>query len=186
MNYLNYGDFVAALAKPGEDILKSLSGNKCHLLHMVIGVVGEVGELYVPIEAHDRGKELDLDNIKEELGDIEFFLEGLRQGYGINHDETVPEIGYSLCSALRTLNKLSVSASELLDATKKYVIYNKPLDVSLIVSCLKDIEMDLSAFRAHFGLSREDVIQLNKEKLSKRYSEGSYSDKQAQERADKQ
>lgn len=184
MQELNYSDFVAALAKPGDDILSSLTGNKCHLLHMAIGIVGEVGELYEPFIFSVA--ELDLENIEEELGDIEFFLEGLRQGYGIDRKETICSLGYPSADSTYILNRLSISSAHLLDATKKYVIYNKPLDVTKIVEYLKAIETDLASFRSHLELSRVAIVEKNKAKLSKRYAAGSYSDKQAQERADKQ
>ena len=60
---------------------EGLTANKMHLLHMAIGVFGEASELLDSVFAHiDSNEELDVENITEELGDIEFFLEGFRQG----------------------------------------------------------------------------------------------------------
>lgn len=80
---------------------------------------------------------------------------------------------------------ISGEAGELLDAVKKYVVYNKDLDRENVVEELGDIEFFLEALRARLGIRREETILGNKRKLAKRYSSGKYSDKQAQERADK-
>lgn len=78
---------VLALAKPGEDILSSLDPEKCHLLHMAVGVAGEAGELLDAIKKYViYEKQLDLDNIIEELGDLEFYMRGIRTQLGISRD----------------------------------------------------------------------------------------------------
>lgn len=81
---MEYGAMVTALAKPGEDILSGLTPRKAHILHMAIGVAGEAGELLDAIKKYCiYGKRLDLDNVTEELGDLEFYMEGLRQGIDV-------------------------------------------------------------------------------------------------------
>ena len=81
---------VSRLAKPGVAILNTLTPEKCHLWHMATGVNGEAGELTDAVKkAVAYNKELDRDNVIEELGDLEFYLEGLRQGLGITRDETL-------------------------------------------------------------------------------------------------
>jgi NTP pyrophosphatase (non-canonical NTP hydrolase) len=86
----DYNDMVAALAKPGIDILDSLTPEKCHLIHMGVGVVGEAGEL---IDAIKRqvfyNKEIDRVNVIEELGDLEFYMEGIRKSLNISRDQTL-------------------------------------------------------------------------------------------------
>lgn len=85
-----YAKMVASLAKPGKDIYMQVSYGDCHMMHMLLGLAGEVGEL---IDAAKKniiyGKPLDMDNVIEELGDIEFYLEGVRQGYAIRRDEAI-------------------------------------------------------------------------------------------------
>lgn len=76
-------------------------------------------------------------------------------------------------------------SGELLDAVKKHWAYNKPLDMANIIEELGDIEFYMRALRNLLDISREDVLLHNISKLSKRYSNGTYSDKQAQDRADK-
>lgn len=113
-----HSDIVKALAKPGSDILASLTPAQAHQVHMILGLAGEVGELVDAVKkAAIYNKPLDLENVVEELGDIEFYLEGFRQGLNIQRETTL----------------------------------------------------------------RHNII-----KLGKRYAAGNYSDKAAQERADKQ
>lgn len=76
---VNYADMVQYLAKPGQDIINSLEPGQAHLLHMVMGVCGEAGELLDALKKHIiYGKQLDMHNVVEELGDIEFYLQGIR------------------------------------------------------------------------------------------------------------
>ena len=82
-----YTEFVAALKKPAEDILATLTPEKVDLIHMSMGIEGEAGELIDAIKKHViYGKPLDLKNVIEELGDLEFYLEGLRQTLNIPVD----------------------------------------------------------------------------------------------------
>ena len=114
---VTHPELVAALAKPGADIVATLTAEDAHSLHMAVGIAGEAGELLDAVKkAAIYRKPIDRANVVEELGDLEFYMEGLRQGYGI---------------------------------------------------------------------TRQEVLDHNIAKLSKRYNSGTYSDKHAQERADK-
>lgn len=85
-----YSDFVASKKKPGEDILAQMTPEKADLDHMAKGVAGEGGELLDAIKRHTvYNKPLDRENVIEELGDLEFFMEGLRQRLGISREETL-------------------------------------------------------------------------------------------------
>jgi NTP pyrophosphatase (non-canonical NTP hydrolase) len=86
----NYSKFVASLGKPGAQILDELTPRDCEILHYAVGVAGEAGEL---LDACKKGaiyrKFYDLANIKEELGDIEFYLEAIRQQFGLTREEII-------------------------------------------------------------------------------------------------
>jgi NTP pyrophosphatase (non-canonical NTP hydrolase) len=87
---IDYSDFVKKLAKDGEVIAQELTGNDAHILHMAIGVSGEAGELLDAIKRPTiYRKDIDLENVIEELGDLEFYMEGLRQGLNITREETI-------------------------------------------------------------------------------------------------
>ena len=57
-----------------------LTPEKANLLHAAIGLVTEAGELLEAIHGHVfDDKPLDIENVVEELGDQEFYLEAMRQ-----------------------------------------------------------------------------------------------------------
>lgn len=88
--FKDHADMVEKLAKSGEEILVSMDGDKAHLMHMMMGVCGEAGELLDAIKKHIAyDKPLDRENVIEELGDIEFYLEGLRQGIGVERESVI-------------------------------------------------------------------------------------------------
>lgn len=80
---------------------------------------------------------------------------------------------------------VSGEAGELLDAVKKATIYNKPLDIENMIEELGDIEFYMSRVRQLIGVSRDQVLEKNYAKLSKRYAKGKYTNEQAQDRMDK-
>lgn len=86
----DFAEMVEALSKPGVDIVRSMSPTRAHALHMAVGVAGEAGELLDAVKKHViYDKALDRTNVVEELGDLEFYMEGLRQGLGITREETL-------------------------------------------------------------------------------------------------
>ncbi|MNZ71593.1 MazG nucleotide pyrophosphohydrolase domain protein [compost metagenome] len=87
---IQFEDMVRTLAKPGVEILFSMTPEKCHHLHMAVGVAGEAGELLDAVKKYVvYNKPLDRENVIEELGDLEFYMEGLREKLGITRQETL-------------------------------------------------------------------------------------------------
>ncbi len=85
---ISHPELVSALAKPGQKIAEEMTGPDAHLIHMAIGISGEAGELLDAIKKRAiYRKELDRENVIEELGDLEFYLEGIRQGLGLTREE---------------------------------------------------------------------------------------------------
>jgi NTP pyrophosphatase (non-canonical NTP hydrolase) len=85
-----FEEMVAGLVKPGKAIIESLTPEKADSLHMAVGVAGEAGELLDAIKKYViYNKTLDRDNVVEELGDLEFYMEGLRQALDISREETI-------------------------------------------------------------------------------------------------
>jgi NTP pyrophosphatase (non-canonical NTP hydrolase) len=100
---------VAALVKPGSDILASLTPNKCNILHMAVGISGESGELLDAVKkAVVYNKPLDRTNVIEELGDLEFYMEGLRQELDISREQTLAANIHKLLSSDKARYKLGV------------------------------------------------------------------------------
>ena len=85
-----HSDMVTALAKDGQAIIDTLTPEKAHLLHMAVGIAGEAGELLDAVKkAVIYNKPLDVINVIEELGDLEFYMEGLRQGACVSREESL-------------------------------------------------------------------------------------------------
>jgi len=85
-----HSKMVNNLAKDGQDIINDLTPEKAHTVHMAIGISGEAGELLDAIKKYVMyNKPLDRENVVEELGDLEFYIEGLRQSLVITREETI-------------------------------------------------------------------------------------------------
>lgn len=89
-NTITHPELVRNLKKSGESIYNEIDHDKCAILHMASCIGPEVGELFDAIKKWVfYGKELDEDNVVEELGDIEFYLEGLRQSLDISRERCI-------------------------------------------------------------------------------------------------
>jgi NTP pyrophosphatase (non-canonical NTP hydrolase) len=87
-NMIKHDEMVKALAKSGEKIAAEINAEDAHLMHMAIGISGEAGELIDAIKKQViYRKPLDRENVLEELGDLEFYMEGIRQGLGITREQ---------------------------------------------------------------------------------------------------
>ena len=85
-----HSEMVKVLAKDGALILSEMTADQMHNLHMAVGVSGESGELLDAVKKYAiYQKPIDRENVVEELGDLEFYMEGLRQGVGITREETL-------------------------------------------------------------------------------------------------
>ncbi len=90
MSQINYSHFVKALCKDGALILKEMNPHTAHALHMAVGVSGEAGELLDAVKkVAIYNKPIDRANVVEELGDLEFYMQGLRDGLGITREEVL-------------------------------------------------------------------------------------------------
>lgn len=81
---------VDAIAKKGTEILAELTPEQAELIHMAMLITGEAGELCDAIKKHTiYQRELDRENVIEELGDLEWTLERIRQILCISREETL-------------------------------------------------------------------------------------------------
>jgi NTP pyrophosphatase (non-canonical NTP hydrolase) len=96
----------------------------------------------------------------------------------------VNELSHQDCHRIHMVLGIAGEAGELVDAVKKAAIYQKPLDHDNIVEELGDLVFYMQGLMNDLGITWEAVMQHNITKLASRYPAG-YSDKAAQERADK-
>lgn len=95
--FSNYDDdlpaFVRARKKPPKAIYDSLDESHCDLIHMAMGNSGEAGELLDAIKKHVIYEQpLDIKNVVEEMADLEYFMEGLRQAIGWTRRDILDEL----------------------------------------------------------------------------------------------
>lgn len=87
---INHKMLVETLVKDGNLLLEEATPEKMHLNHMMLGITGECGELVDAIKKFSiYNKELDIENVIEELGDLEFYMEGIRATLGISRQTTL-------------------------------------------------------------------------------------------------
>lgn len=150
------------------------------LHHATTGIAGEVAELH----AADS-----MDNIIEECGDIEFYIEAAWQALERRTVKgRIPRnprglLGDSVAGYV--LTDLVISSGHLLDLSKKAWIYNKPIEEGVFMEALDAVEVDLDDYYKIHGIDRRQVINENMAKLAARYPAG-YTDAAAQARADKE
>ena len=75
-------------------------------------------------------------------------------------------------------------SGEIVDAVKKHVIYNKPLDIANMREEIGDIMWYIALACRTLDFDMEEILQENIEKLAKRYPE-KYTDAHASLRLDK-
>ncbi len=82
---IKQANMVNALAKPGQQLVDEMTQLKAHLNHMIIGLGGEVGEIMDCVKKFTiYNKELDKENLKEEIGDLLFYAFGIINSLDIN------------------------------------------------------------------------------------------------------
>lgn len=110
-------------------------------------------------------------------------------GEWCSYPQFVENLGKPLNSAAVELHHhttgMAGEAGELLDASKKVWIYEKPVDVEHIIEEMGDLRWYYQAMLNMLGLKDEDIQAANTIKLQKRYPDGVYSNEQAIARADK-
>ena len=163
---INHQEMVAALAKPGAEILEGLSGADWSLLDEVT------------TEGIYAGNRLDM--AKKQV--IYNKHRALQPEF---HAEYPKNLTPEKCHLLHMALGIFGEAAELLEAVYGHVSNNQPLDTENCIEEAGDIEFYVEGFLQGLGRTREDVLELNVEKLSKRYEGLKYSDNAAQTRADK-
>lgn len=89
--WLTYDEFVGRLAK-------DMGSQQQDLIHMAVGISGEAGELLDAIKKYwAYNKPLDLENVIEELGDLEFYMQGMRLLCGLTREQVL-EANYAKLS----------------------------------------------------------------------------------------
>lgn len=85
-----HAHMVRKLSKTGDQIISDLTPARAAVWHHATGIGTEAGELLTVAKAYAiYGKPVDMENVIEELGDLEFYLAGLRAVLQITREETL-------------------------------------------------------------------------------------------------
>lgn len=113
---ITHSELVTALVKPADQIADNMTADEADLIHAIMGISGESGELLDAIKKHVIYKKaLDRDNVVEELGDMEFYMEQLRQRLDISRQETIEHNIIKLSERYASLSYSDQAAQERAD-----------------------------------------------------------------------
>ena len=183
----DFTKMVTHLFKSGEEMQKELTVMDLELIHAVMGISGEADEIVSAINDEDD------ENLLEELGDIEFYLNKLRTLLELPEHNPVDENEIDEALKIQAHSReflegfkdgVNILAGRTLDLVKKATIYRKPLKRDEVAEELKDFDICLQVAYRALKIDREEVLRYNINKLGKRYKNG-YSNQAAQDRADK-
>lgn len=122
---------VSTLIKSPQQLCNEINPFKAALNHSAIGIAGEGGEILDSVKRHviyDKpfetpvkpGEQSIRENLIEELGDLEFFMQDLRTIIGVSREETLQanmaklakrygeDFGYSNAKAVARADKTSI------------------------------------------------------------------------------
>lgn len=72
--------------------VEDLTAYDLNLIHTVLGMVGEACEIAESLfKTYHEGGEIDRANMREEIGDIEFFMSGFRQALKLSREHALDE-----------------------------------------------------------------------------------------------
>lgn len=175
--YPSYSSMISNLFKlitDGDNPFGSLT-------HAMVGIVGEAIEF-----KNSTSRK----NLIEESGDLEFYIEALRQHYRWKEQHVAIDNGDTRAHATVSSvfdNIISLSG-DILDIVKKSWVYRKDLNEKELARLHTLLELNMLYVYEFFGLNRADVQWANMLKLigpGGRFEAGFYSDAAAIARADK-
>ena len=167
MSKVTHPVMVKALAKDGAEIVKTLSPETADLWHAATGVATETAEILEAVSVVTKTTPLDRENMIEELGDMEFYIEQARQNVGLSRDDTLP--GFVPSGATAPVSgavMLAIAGGQFLDLVKKRVIYNKEISKDAFMNALRKIEVAMAALRRATNITYEQTIAANIYKLA--------------------
>lgn len=169
-------ELVKNLVKDPEIIMEQMTTEKCAIMHPTFGIAGECGELIEGIIENN------IPLIVEESGDVLFYCIDFR--YRTGYLDFKNNLSFRDRERHVNIHVLEKACSDLIDAVKKFVIYNDRSKLDRSIQYIFQIEASVCAHLERIGVSVDECRQANIKKLVKRYPKG-YSDKSAKERLDK-
>ena len=174
------------------------------MLHMAMGMCTEAGEVVEIIRDHTRcGSELNVMKLKDELGDLFFYLCGAIIDTNLSVQEIFdtmdgqeaspflakffrdgfyhPQFNVPNPRLLNATMDLVVATSRVVDLLKKHMAYHRKLDFCKIKQELGFVLMHLADACISLNSNFDEIVTMNMAKLKKRYPSG-YSHQNANNR----
>lgn len=154
-----------------SNTLAELGSTESNIQHMLVGMITEIGEL---LDAHKKnfayGKELDMVNIKEEIGDFFWYVANFDNIYkkdvaqssfmvstsNSNSDNPIHALSSAMEYASKALSHLLTSTTELMVE-------------SYISSVIRLVVSDILWYCKYYNIDVEKIFDTNIAKLKTRY-----------------
>lgn len=104
--------------------------------------------------------------------DPKTYVKGVLRNESRDFDSIRPRLDGETIRLLHAAMGLVTEAGEFLDALKKHIFYGKPLDKTNLVEELGDTFWYIGVASDVLGISFEEIMQINHNKLFTRYSKG--------------
>lgn len=201
-----YPELVAGLAKPGEEILSTLIREDYALWRMGSRALIEAAALFDVIKRRAiYRKDLDRGAAVSAIAALQRVLHAVQDQLGVTGSEHLaaaaaleerrcpdyeepwpPKMDALKAHVWHMASCIGGEGGELMEGLEGWLFYEEELDRENLIEELGDGEFYPQGIRGALNIKREDVLESNTRKLLKRYKGGTYSDRAAQERADKQ
>lgn len=134
-------------------------------LTWLMGLFGETGEVVDLIKKHiGHSHPLDRDKLVKELGDVEWYMEAIRQAHGFEREEyaATVKIDNTEAGACRDVLRLGTEVGLIVELYTPFLIKN----------ALRIIDRCLAKIYFRYGITREEALEQNIKKLEARYPNG--------------
>jgi NTP pyrophosphatase (non-canonical NTP hydrolase) len=145
------------------------------VLHSIIGMMTEIDEL---LENYDS--KMDEINKIEEISDFIWYFSILSRMYSIDlpiHDKTIKYISKDFINEKELVYSILKKCLKLLDMQKKKFFYNKHINIENFLEIVSDISHLLLIYTNVNNIDLEKSMEININKLYKRYPDKFSSDK---------
>jgi hypothetical protein len=144
------------------------------VLHGIIGICTEAGELLKALHFEEGRDKI---NIKEELGDVTWYIAILLREYPTSQEFFDDTKSVTALPTEIRLYSLIDNSLEMLDVMKKKLYYNKEIDIPVVIGHLSHIMIAVNGLAANYGFSVENILETNINKLKARYGDKFSSEK---------
>jgi NTP pyrophosphatase (non-canonical NTP hydrolase) len=142
------------------------------LAGFVLGIVGETGELKQKLEGMYTGIDNLVEDIKDEGGDVLFYIVNLCSVLDLDWTNLLPEVPRRHPIPRTMFDELHKYNGLLADVIKKTTVQHHTLDLDTTIEALQGIVSALLEIFHCYDITPEDVCEFNYNKLLKRYPNG--------------